>query len=211
MEPVTRAPISLPGRVVIFDYGEVVSVVPTPADRSVIQDFAGVTGDRTQEFWKSYFAHRDDLDRGVGVRGYWRAIADDIGASWDDARIHELWTADFRSWLSINPGTIEVIADLAAGGTRMALLSNAGADLGSYLRYGPLGDYFEAVFVSGDLHLIKPDPAIFTHVLDTLGITAAEAVFTDNRDENVRAAEALGITGHVFTSPAGLRAFLTSL
>jgi putative hydrolase of the HAD superfamily len=208
---VTRAPLSLPGRVVIFDYGEVISLMPTSADRDIIERLADV-GDRAPAFWKAYFAHRDGLDQGTGgVRAYWDAIANDIGVSWDDARTHELWAADFRSWLSINPGTIEVIADLAAGGTRMALLSNAGQDFGSYMRHGPLGDYFEEVFVSGEMGLIKPDPAIFRQALSVLGVTAADAIFTDNREDNVRAAEALGITGHVFTGPGGLRAFLTSL
>lgn len=208
----TRAPISLPGRVVVFDYGEVISLRPASSDRDVIERLAGVGGDRAPAFWKAYFSHRDGLDQGTGgVRAYWQAIASDLGVSWDDARVHELWAADFRSWLSINPGTIEVLADLKAGGTRMALLSNAGPDFGSYMRHGPLGDYFEAVFVSGELTLIKPDPAIFAHALDVLGIAAADAIFTDNRQDNVLAAEALGITGHVFTSPERLRAFLTSL
>jgi putative hydrolase of the HAD superfamily len=206
---VTRAPLSLPGRVVIFDYGEVISLVPTSADREVIERLADV-GDRAPAFWKAYFTHRDGLDQGAaGVRAYWEAIANDLGVSWDDARMHELWAADFRSWLSINPGTIEVIADLKEGGTRMALLSNAGQDFASYMRHGPLGDYFEAIFVSGELNLIKPDPAIFAHALGVLGVTAADAIFTDNREDNVRAAEALGITGHVFTSPDELRALLT--
>lgn len=209
----TLEPISLPGRVVIFDYGEVISVPPTAADRAVIARLAGVRGEDEAKFWNSYMAHRGPLDQGTagGVRGYWRAIAADVGADWDDARVHELWAADFRSWLSINPGTIEVIADLAAGGTRLALLSNAGADFGSYLRHGPLGDYFEAFFVSGELRLIKPDPAIYAHALAELGVAGSEAVFTDNREDNVRGAETLGITGHVFTTAPELRSFLVSL
>jgi putative hydrolase of the HAD superfamily len=208
---VSREPIPLPDRAVIFDYGEVISVTPTQADRAVIEDLAGVTPDRKPKFWDSYFTHRGPLDQGMPAREYWRAIATDMGAEWDDARVHELWTADFRSWISINPGTIEVIADLKAGGTRLAVLSNAGPDYGSYLRCGPLSYFFEAFFVSGELDMIKPDPAIFTHVLKELGVTAAEAVFIDNRAENVRGAESLGITGHVFTSPPELRSFLTGL
>jgi len=208
---VTRAPISLPGRTVILDYGEVISLAPSAADREVITGLAGVSGD-SGPFWRAYFAHRDGLDQGSGgVVAYWRAIADDLGVSWDDARVHELWAADFRSWLSINPGTIEVLADLKAGGTRLALLSNAGADFGSYLRHGPLGGFFAACYVSGELVLLKPHPEIYRHVLDDLGISAAQAVFIDNREANVRGAEAVGITGHLFTDETALRAFLASL
>ena len=41
--------------------------------------------------------------------------------------------------------------------------------------------------------------------------SAADAVFIDNKESNVRGAEALGMTGHVFTSAPGLRDFLRSL
>ena len=207
----SRAPISLPGRTVVFDYGEVISLAPSAADRDVITRLAGVAAD-SEPFWRSYTAHRDGLDQGsAGVEAYWQAIAADIGASWDAARVHELWVADFRGWLSINPGIIEVLADLKAGGTRLALLSNAGPDYGSYFRAGPLGDFFAACYVSGELGLLKPQPEIYRHALDDLSISAAEAVFIDNREANVRGAEALGITGHLFTDVTGLRAFLTSL
>jgi putative hydrolase of the HAD superfamily len=203
------SPISLPGRTVVFDYGEVISLSPTEADREVILGLAGVAA---EPFWRAYFAHRDGLDQGTaGVSAYWQAIAAELGVTWSDARIHELWAADFRSWLSVNPGTIEVLADLKAGGTKLALLSNAGPDFGSYFRHGPLSDWFDAFYVSGELKLLKPEAAIYEHVLADLGITAAEMVFTDNRADNVAGAEALGITGHVFTDAASLRAFLVSL
>jgi putative hydrolase of the HAD superfamily len=208
---VIRAPISLPGRTVIFDYGDVISLPQSAADRKMIATLAGVGCD-SEPFWRAYYAHRDGLDQGsAGVAAYWRAIANDLGVSWDDARVHELWAADFRSWLSINPAVIEVLADLRAGGTTLALLSNAGPDYGSYFRHGPLGDFFAACYVSGELNLLKPHPEIYRHVLADLGISAAEAVFIDNREANVRGAKALGITGHLFTGMTGLRAFLTAL
>jgi putative hydrolase of the HAD superfamily len=208
---VTRAPISLPGRTVIFDYGEVISFGQAAADRAVLEQLAGVAGD-AEKFWRAYSAHRDGLDQGgAGVAAYWQAIADDIGAAWDEARVHELWVADFRSWLSVNPGVIEVLTDLRAGGTRLALLSNAGPDYGSYFRHGPLGVFFDACFVSGELGLLKPYPEIYRHVLDSLSVAPSEAVFIDNRASNVTGAEAIGITGHVFTTAAALRSFLTRL
>ncbi|GAA4187673.1 HAD family phosphatase [Gryllotalpicola kribbensis] len=203
------SPISLPGRTVVFDYGEVISLTPTEADRAVILDLAGAPA---EPFWRAYFAHRNGLDQGTAdVAAYWRAIGAELGIAWSDARIHELWAADFRSWLSVNPGTVEVLADLKAGGTPLALLSNAGPDFGSYFRHGPLSDWFDRFYVSGELKLLKPEAAIYRHVLDDLGISAEQMVFTDNRADNVAGAEALGITGHVFTDPAALRVFLNSL
>jgi putative hydrolase of the HAD superfamily len=208
---VTSTPISLPGRTVIFDYGGVISLPQAAADLDVIARLAGVGRD-SEPFWRAYYARRADLDQGsAGAVAYWRAIAGDIGASWDDARVHELWAADFRSWTSINPGTIEVLADLRAGRTALALLSNAAPDYGSYLRCGPLADFLAGCYVSGELGLLKPQPEIYRHVLDDLGIGAAEAVFIDDREANIRGAQALGITGHLFTGVTALRAFLKSL
>jgi putative hydrolase of the HAD superfamily len=212
---VIREPLSVPGRTVIFDYGEVISLSQSPADRTALERLAGVSdvdGAGSARFWAAYSAHRDGLDQGKGgVAGYWRAVADEIGASWDDARVHELWAADFRSWLSVNPDVIDLLTDLRAGGTRLALLSNAGPDYGSYFRHGPLGDLFAACYVSGELGLLKPHPEIYRHVLDDLGIAPAEAVFIDNRASNVAGAEALGVTGHVFTGAAALEEFLAEL
>jgi putative hydrolase of the HAD superfamily len=210
---VTRSPLPLPGRTVIFDYGEVISLSQSEGDRAVIARLAGAgEGDGGGErFWAAYSAHRDGLDLGkAGVAAYWRAIADDLGADWDDARVHELWAADFRSWLSVNAAVIDVLADLRAGGTSLALLSNAGPDYGSYFRHGPLADFFSACYVSGELGMLKPDPEIYRHVLADLGLAPEETVFIDNRAANVAGAEALGITGHVFTDAGRLRAFLAS-
>jgi putative hydrolase of the HAD superfamily len=179
----------------------------------VIAGLAGAgDGPAAERFWAAYSAHRDGLDLGkAGVAAYWRAVAGDIGARWDQARVHELWAADLRSWLSVNPAVIEVLADLRAGSTPLALLSNAGPDYASFFRHGPLADFFSACYVSGELGLLKPHAEIYRHVLGDLGIAPAEAVFIDNRESNVAGAQALGITGHVFTGPRPLRAFLASL
>ncbi|WP_158862868.1 HAD family hydrolase [Leifsonia sp. AG29] len=201
--------IRIPGKVIVFDYGEVISVTPTEEDRAALTALAG--GD-AEVFWPAYWRHRDALDQGtLSIQAYWRGIEKELGETWGDATIHRLWLADFRSWLSIDHETLEVLIDLKEGGTRMALLSNAGRDFGSYFRHGTLGDLFEKVFVSGELGTIKPSPEIFEHVMAALGVTPAETVFIDNKEVNVRGAEALGIAGHVFTAAADLRAYLESL
>jgi putative hydrolase of the HAD superfamily len=198
---------------VIFDYGEVISLSQSQTDRTLIASLAGAgDGAAAERFWAAYSAHRDGLDQGTaGVAAYWQAIARDTGARWDEARISQLWAADFRSWLSVNPAIVQLLADLRAGGTRLALLSNAGPDYGSFFRRGPLGDFFTACYVSGELGLLKPHADIYRHVLGDLGITPGEAIFIDNRESNVAGAEALGITGHVFTDAGRLREFLAAL
>ena len=61
----TRAPISLPGRTVIFDFGEVISLTPSDADRAAIARLADVDEADAERFWRAYSGHRDGLDQGT--------------------------------------------------------------------------------------------------------------------------------------------------
>jgi putative hydrolase of the HAD superfamily len=201
--------IRISDRVIVFDYGEVISVSQSAADRLALVEISGLD---TELFWQLYDRYREDLDQGVTLpREYWSLIARDAGVEWSPARLQQLWAADIRSWISVEPGTVQLLAELHAGGTRVALLSNAGFDFSDPFRHSPMAAYFEAMFVSAELGLIKPDPEIYRVTARELGITLEQMVFIDNKKINVDAATALGVTGHVFTTVAELRAFLESL
>jgi putative hydrolase of the HAD superfamily len=201
--------IRIPDRVVVFDYGEVISVSQSAADRAALVEISGLD---TRLFWELYDRYREDLDQGVTLPGeYWNLIARDAGVQWSPAQLQQLWAADIRSWISVEPGTVQLLAELHGGGTRVALLSNAGFDFSDPFRHSPMAAYFEAMFVSAELGLIKPDPEIYRVTARELGIALEQMVFIDNKKINVDAAIALGVTGHVFTTVAELRAFLESL
>jgi len=195
--------------VIVFDYGEVISVSQSAADRAALVEISGLD---TRLFWELYDRYREDLDQGVTLPGeYWNLVARDAGVEWSPAQLQQLWAADIRSWISVEPGTVQLLAELHAGGTRVALLSNAGFDFSDPFRHSPMAAYFEAMFVSAELGLIKPDPEIYRVTARELGISLEQMVFIDNKKTNVDAATALGVTGHVFTTVAELRAFLESL
>ena len=196
-------------RVIVFDYGEVISRSPSETDRDILIGLAGVVPDL---FWDRYWAHRDALDRGdLSVTDYWHTIATEVGADWTPGVVQQLWAADFRSWVSVEPGTVELLADMYACGTRLALLSNAGFDFSDPFRFSPMGQYFERIFVSAEMNALKPEPAIYLEVATELGISPEQMVFIDNKSVNTDAAAALGITVHHFTGVAGLASFLASL
>lgn len=201
--------ISIPGRVVVFDYGEVISRSPSEADRAALVALSGIEEDA---FWETYWRHREALDQGtLSVAQYWAAVAADNGVQWSASRVYELWVADYRSWWSVEPGTVELIWRLHSGGTRLAILSNAGFDFASGLRFSPLRDCFERVFVSAEMDNVKPDPGIYREVAEGLGIALDRMVFIDNKSINTDAAAALGVTAHHFTGVDGLAEFLEGL
>lgn len=193
----------------MFDYGEVISLSPSAEDRERMVAAAGVPA---EDLWRAYDADRDRLDEGVlSTTDYWLGIGRACGVAWDVPQAQRMWALDFRSWTSVDPEVVRVLTELVDGGTRLALLSNAAADYGGPFRFSPVGALFERVFVSGELLLLKPDPAIFRYAAEALALDPTALVFVDNREVNVRGAESIGITSHVYTDPAALRRFLQSL
>lgn len=201
--------ISIPNRTVVFDYGEVISRSPSEQDTSALLALSGCDA---EPFWAAYWAHRHGLDQGsTSIPEYWALIGADLGVTWRASQVYALWVADFRGWWSVEPGTVDLIEELHDGGTRLAILSNAGFDFASGFRFSPIGSYFERVFVSAEMDAIKPDPAIYIEVAAELGIPLADMVFIDNKAANTEAAARLGVTTHHFTGVEGLGAFLRSL
>lgn len=59
-------------------------------------------------------------------------------------------------------------------------------------------DYFNQVFYSYELGMIKPDPKIFLHVLEYINYKPSECIFIDDNRKNVKVAEQIGMIGIQF-------------
>ena len=83
----------------------------------------------------------------------------------------------------------------------VALLSNIPADLAdAFLEAQPWLHQLDLVALSGHIGVVKPDPAAFRHCITALRAEPGDFLFVDDRDENVQAAQDLGMHGHIFTS-----------
>ncbi len=79
-----------------------------------------------------------------------------------------------------------------AAGLRTGLLSNSWGN--DYPRDG-WDEMFDVVVISGEVGMRKPEPRIFEHTLQVLGLRPEECVLVDDLAHNVAAAAALGIVG----------------
>lgn len=64
--------------------------------------------------------------------------------------------------------------------------------------------------MSGEVKLLKPDPAIFRLSLERFGLEPRNVLFVDDRLINIEAAAAMGMHVHLFTGAGNLRATLSS-
>ncbi|MBQ8736124.1 MAG: HAD family phosphatase [Bacteroidaceae bacterium] len=60
-----------------------------------------------------------------------------------------------------------------------------------------LADYFDGVYLSFEMHLCKPDVAIFEQLLAAEGVAAADCIFFDDTPANCEAAASLGIDAYL--------------
>jgi len=124
------------------------------------------------------------------------------------------WGPRFNEQLGdMLPGMRALVDDLDARDVPLYAITNFSAEFWPPFRTreAALFDRFRDIVVSGDEDLTKPDPAIYHLALDRFGIAAEDAVFVDDRADNVAAADALGIHGVLFTDADVLRADLSRL
>lgn len=95
--------------------------------------------------------------------------------------------------LALLPGAEALLAALA--GVRLGLITNGP----SPLQWGKIdrleiGSHFDAIVVSGDLGIHKPDPRIFFDALARLGVQPPRALFVgDSLEHDVRGAKQAGM------------------
>lgn len=118
----------------------------------------------------------------------------------DEAALLEaakMYALALRVGIGAAPGAVETLATLRERGTRIGLISNtvwpAELHLEDLEELGIL-PYLEHLTFSGELGFWKPNPQIFQHALNALGVAPEQAVFVgDSPREDVRGAQGVGM------------------
>jgi len=105
------------------------------------------------------------------------------------------------------PGVHAIVEALDARGVPLFAITNFSADFWKpfHARERALFDRFQDIVVSGEVKLLKPDPAIYYLALDRFRLRPAEALLIDDRAINVEGALAVGMQAHLFSDAADLR------
>ncbi|WP_344864398.1 HAD family phosphatase [Planomonospora alba] len=193
-------------RWVVFDYAGVISLPPPEQAGALLPRTLDVAPER---FWPEYWAGRRDYDTGdADASRFWSGVCARLDRAFDPDLLEVLVALDLRAWTHLNHDTVAVLEELAGAGVPLALLSNAPVELARLIDGHPWARLFRSRFFSADLRLAKPDPRMFRQVCERLGADPGDLLFVDDREENVRAAEALGIESVLFTDAPRLRSAL---
>jgi putative hydrolase of the HAD superfamily len=122
-------------------------------------------------------------------------LLDEVGDSSDGravaTRTAGLLTRMFAG-MQVVPSMLDVVRTARAAGVRTGLLSNSWG-----LEYEREGwdTLFDAVVISGEVGLRKPEPAIYALAAERLGLPPQQIVFVDDLGTNVRGAVEAGMVG----------------
>ncbi|QNI34547.1 HAD family phosphatase [Alloacidobacterium dinghuense] len=184
-------------RAVIFDYGMVLSQAQEPG---ALNNLLTITGLDRDTFDRHYWTHRHAYDMGkLNGHTYWKQFASDSAIELTATEIERLIENDVLMWCTINEPMLKWAKSLAESGLRIGILSNMGEDTLAYMRqeFSWLGDFDHHTW-SCELGIAKPDPAIYTYTCEKLDVAPGEALFLDDKAENIRAAEEVGLVGIQF-------------
>ncbi len=187
--------------------------------RGLILDFGGVV---TTDFYGalSAFCEREGLASDAFVRiirdtAEGRAALADVESGRLSQRAYEktiarLLGVDAKGLLGRaladlrpRPEVLEMVHRARDTGILVGVLSNSwgSGEYNPYEGYG-LKTSFDAVVISDQAGLRKPDPAIYLRIAAEMGVLAGECVFVDDTAANLPAAAELGMAVVHFTNAA---------
>jgi 2-haloacid dehalogenase len=132
----------------------------------------------------------------------------------EHAEMIALWGPRFSETIpGMIPGMADLVAEIDSAGVPLYAITNFSGEFWKPFRdrEAAIFDRFRDIVVSGDERLVKPDPAIYHLALDRFGLEPGAAVFIDDREDNIAAANGVGMRGLHFVDAPTLRNQLTAL
>lgn len=109
-------------------------------------------------------------------------------------RAYELRIAFMRQAVEPKPDALETLEALAAAGFKLALVTDCSSGTTELLDGTPLGRYLPVKASSALLRTRKPDPRMYAHALNGLGVPGSQAIYVgDGNSEELPGARRQGM------------------
>lgn len=184
-------------RAIFFDLGGVILRTEYQAPRERLAQHLNLT---YEELVRLVFESRSSRQASMGVISadqHWEEVVRTLHlpAGKKDTVSKEFFDGDF-----LDIELIDFIRSLRLK-YKTGLISNAWGDMREYIVRQGFDDAFDAMTISAEVGILKPDARIYQMALECLGVSAAEAIFVDDMAANIEGAEAVGMRGILFKRP----------
>jgi putative hydrolase of the HAD superfamily len=149
-------------------------------------------------FWHRLSA--DDLKvKLASIRAsMWQSALESVGAGGDPelARTSaERYNAYRTKYFTLFPGAVDLLRALRERGIKLGIVTNGLSETHrEKIALLQISEYFDAIFLSDEVGMVKPDPLLFAHACRTLGgAPARSAMVGDRYDRDIRGALDAGL------------------
>lgn len=181
-------------KAIVFDFGGVIAKTDKEEVATYLADSLTISKSEAYKILKELKTNTLDLD---DEKEFWNQYFESVRKIPPENWCEKFNQARFAALKEI-PGMVQIVKNLQAEGFLTPLLSNVRES--SAAIKGKLGLYelFSPVRLSYETKIKKPDPDAFYQLLNELGLSSKEAIFIDNKEENVNAARELGFDAILF-------------
>ena len=171
--------------------------------------FTGLDRIRFEEiYWKFLPAYDEGLLDGMA---YWRQSLDDAGIAPTLPLVADLVRLDGAMWCTQNAALVAWQRRLRMAGVKTAILSNMGDAVRAAIERSCMWvRTFDVRVWSHEIGCTKPDLRIYRHALEQLSVQPGQALFLDDREENVASARQCGMQALAFSTIDQLREDLSA-
>jgi HAD superfamily hydrolase (TIGR01509 family) len=181
---------------VLFDLYDTLVWTEWPLLRERLAEAVGV---RPRDLMRGFVATRDA--RGVGIfgsaEGDLRAVFAAAGADLSDDRVRELTRIELetltKGGIHLYDDSLPVLRELRARGVPTAIISNCDHATRPVVDALALEDEVDAVVLSFEAGVLKPNPDIYRTTLERIGAAPARSTFVDDQAAYLDGAAALGM------------------
>lgn len=128
----------------------------------------------------------------------WQSALDSVGIGAVPElaqRSAERYNAYRTRYFTLFPGAIDLLRTLRDRGVKLGIVTNGLSETHrEKIALLQIGEYFDAIFLSDEVGMVKPDPLLFAHACRTLGeATIHAAMVGDRYDRDIRGALDAGL------------------
>ena len=177
---------------VVFDFGGVMTSCTMPERVRPLVKELGVSWEDLESGFAKYRKLMDaDL---MTFDAMYRRIWADAGVEIDDATQAKILEADLASFVHRNERTLAWMRQLKVSGHKIGILTNMSTFFAVRFRetFGDFIELADAMVISGEEHLYKPQKEIYDRLRERIGLPAEELLFVDDVQANCDGARAAG-------------------
>jgi putative hydrolase of the HAD superfamily len=128
----------------------------------------------------------------------WQAALESVGAGRDPElarRSAERYNAYRAKYFTVFPGAVDLLRALRERKIKLGIVTNGLSETHrEKIALLQISEYFDAIFLSDEVGMVKPDPLLFAHACRTLGGAPAHAAMVGDRyDRDIAGALKAGL------------------